>query len=418
MSMWQATKNNYHLFQAILALLFYQFPSRGMTIIGVTGTDGKTTTANLIYHSLIQAGEKAALISSVGAVINGKQSDIGFHVTTPGRFAVQSYLRKARKAGVKYVVLESTSHALDQHRVYGIPFAVGVLTNVTREHLDYHKTYKRYVHAKAKLLKNSKVAIINKDDQSYQQLKKHELKNKDKRIVTYGMKKDSDINPHAFPFKTKLLGKFNQYNCLAAISVLRELHFSDDVIRKGIASFSPPVGRQEIVYQKAFTVINDFAHTPNSFLSVLPEMKKITKNRLIHVFGCAARRDTFKRPEMGKISSEYSDIIILTSEDPRNESIDKINSEIITGIKNPKFEVLDGGSIKYQVSSIKGNKKYVITIPDRKEAINFAISLAQKGDVVLLTGKGSEKSINYGRGEEPWDETGIALAAIRERSKE
>lgn len=413
--MWRATKNNYHLFQAILALLLYRFPHRGMTIIGVTGTDGKTTTANLIYHILTAAGEKAAVVSTVGTEINGKKSDLGFHVTTPGRFTIQAYLQRAKKEGVKYVVLESTSHALDQHRVYGIPFSVGVLTNVTREHLDYHKTYQRYVHAKARLLRASKVAIINKDDQSYHQLKKQELKNREKKLVTYGMKNDSDLNPHKFPFKTKLLGKFNLYNCLAAIAVLRELHFSDDVIRKGIASFTPPVGRQEIVYQKEFTVINDFAHTPNSFLSVLPEVKKLTKNRLIHVFGCAAKRDTFKRPEMGKLSSEYADIIIVTSEDPRNEPIEKINSEIIAGIKNSKFEIVDYEGIKNHESRIMNNKKYIITIPDRKEAINFAISLAEKGDIVLMTGKGSEKSMNYGRGEEPWDETGIALSAVRDR---
>lgn len=413
MSMWQAAKNNYHLIQAILALLLYRFPYRGMTIIGVTGTDGKTTTASLIYHTLMAAGEKAALISTVGAVINGKTSDLGFHITTPGRFTVQAYLQKAKRAGVKYVVLESTSHALDQHRVYGIPFAIGVVTNVTREHLDYHKSYNNYVHAKAKLLRTAKVAIVNKDDQSYERIKKHELRSKDKRIVTYGFKRDSDINPHGFPFKTKLLGKFNLYNCLAAIAVLRELHFSDDVIRKGIASFTPPNGRQEVIYKKDFTVINDFAHTPNSFLSILPEMKKLTQNRLIHVFGCAAKRDAYKRPEMGKISSEYADIIVLTSEDPRNESIDKINSEIMKGIKSSKFKIQKSTN----VSDFKNDGKYVFQIPDRKEAIAFAISLAKKGDVVLLTGKGHEKSINYGRGEEPWDETGIALAAIRDRFK-
>ncbi len=384
-----------------------------MTIIGVTGTDGKTTTANLIYHILNSAGEKAAVVSTVGSVINGKASDLGLHVTTPGRFTIQSYLQKAKKAGVKYVVLESTSHALDQHRVYGIPFTVGVLTNVTREHLDYHKTYQRYVHAKARLLRASKIAIINKDDHSYQQLKKHELKNREKRLVTYGMKNDSDINPHKYPFKTKLLGKFNLYNCLAAIAVLHELNFTDEVIRKGIASFTPPVGRQEVVYQKEFTVINDFAHTPNSFLSVLPEMKKQTRNRLIHVFGCAAKRDTFKRPEMGKLASDYSDIIILTSEDPRNEPIEKINSEILAGMKGSKIKAQSSTD----VAELKKDSKYVFQIPDRKEAIAFAISLAEKGDIVLLTGKGSEKSINYGRGEEPWDETGIALAAVRERFK-
>lgn len=397
--MWQALKNYYHFWQAVLAVILFRFPGRGMTIIGVTGTDGKTTTANIIYHILREAGQKAAVISTVGAVIDGKQSDIGLHITTPGRFTIQKYLQQAKKAKVKYVVLEVTSHALDQHRAYGVPFAIGVITNVNKEHLDYHKTYERYLHAKAKLLRAAEVAVINKDDMSYLRIKKQELRSKDKKIVTYGFKKDSEVNPHRFPFKTKLIGKFNQYNCLAAIAVLRELHFSDAVIRKGIASFTPPFGRQEIVYKKEFTVINDFAHTPQSFANILPEIKKITPKRLIHVFGSAGKRDTYKRPEMGKLSSEYADIIILTAEDPRSEPVENIMDEIATGIKHHKLE------------------KDLFKIPDRKEAIEFAISLAEKGDVVLLTGKGYEKSINYGRGEQPWDETGIALAALRERFK-
>src|SRR3989337_2576180 len=244
--MWQGAKNIYHLFQGVLALFLYRFPARGMMIIGVTGTDGKTTTANILYHVLHQAGEKVALISTVGAVINGEKFDLGFHVTTPGRFTMQSYLQKAKKAGCKYVVLEITSHALDQHRARGVPFTVGVVTNINREHLDYHKTWERYVHAKAKLLKSAKVAILNKDDRSYTRLKKYELK--DKEIVTYGFKKDSDVNPHLFPFKTKLLGRFNEYNCLAVIATLQTLQIPDEQIRKGIASFKSPVGRQEIVY--------------------------------------------------------------------------------------------------------------------------------------------------------------------------
>jgi|SRR6185369_13694940 len=411
--MWQAIKNKYHLLQAFPALFMYRFPARGMKIIGVTGTDGKTTTSSLIYHILANAGEKAALISSVGAIMSGEASDIGFHVTTPGRFAVQSYLKKAKKAGVKYVVLEVTSHALDQHRVYGIPFAIGVVTNINREHLDYHKTYERYVHAKAKLLKVAKIAILNKDDKSYLLLKKHELNHSDKKIITYGLKKDSDVNPHNFHFKTKLMGKFNEYNCLAAITALQALQISEEDIRAGLANFTPPAGRQEIVYQKDFTVINDFAHTPQSFSNILPEVKKTVKSRLIHVFGSAGKRDTYKRPEMGFLSSEYADIIILTSEDPRNESVEKINKEIMSGIKSQKFKHINW----IDVTSLEKGQKYLFTIPDRKQAIEFAINHAAKGDVVLLTGKGHEKSINYGRGELPWDETGIVLASLRERFK-
>lgn len=413
--MWQKVKNIYHLQQAIVANIIYEFPSNGMKIIGVTGTDGKTTTANLIYHVLHEAGEKAAVISSVGAVIDGKKFDLAFHVTTPGRFAVQSYIRQAKRKGVKYIVLEVTSHALDQHRVAGIHIDVGVITNVTHEHLDYHKTYERYVSAKAKLLKKAKVAIVNKDDHSYIQLKKKDLHDYHNKLITYGMKRDSQLNPHIFPFTTKLLGTFNKYNCLAAIGALRTLRIPDEKIRKYIATFVPPVGRQEIVYRGDFLVINDFAHTPNSFSVIVPEAKRLAKNRLIHVFGSAAKRDVYKRPEMGKISAKHSDIIVLTAEDPRDEPVENIIKDILGGIK--EFEIIREPRIENREWRMEKNKKYVFTISDRKEAIQFAVGLAQKGDVVLMTGKGHEKSMNYGRGEEPWNETEIAREAIKVRGE-
>ena len=412
--MWQNAKNIYHFQQAIIANLIYGFPANGMKIIGVTGTDGKTTTANLIYHVLREAGEKAAIISTVGAVIDGEKFDLGFHITTPGRFAMQSYLRRAKKAGVKYIVLEVTSHALDQHRVTGIHIDVGVITNVTHEHLDYHKTYERYVSAKAKLLKKAKVAIVNKDDRSYLQLRKKDLRHYHNRLITYGLKRDSNLNPHVFPFTTKLLGTFNKYNCLAAIGALQTLRIPEDKIRKGLASFHPPVGRQEIVYKKDFLVINDFAHTPNSFSVILPEAKHLSRNRLIHVFGSAAKRDVYKRPEMGKISAKSSDIIILTPEDPRDEPIENINNDILKGIKG--FEVITDVAMAKEKKFAK-SKKYVVVIPDRKEAIQFAINLAEKGDVVIMTGKGHEQSMNYGKGEEPWDETQTAKEAVEKRNK-
>jgi UDP-N-acetylmuramoyl-L-alanyl-D-glutamate--2,6-diaminopimelate ligase len=395
--MWQKIKNQYHLGQAIFANIIYLFPSRKLKVIGVTGTDGKTTTASIIYHVLERSGYKVALISSIGAMINGKSSDIGYHVTTPGRFALQSYLKRAAEDEVEYVVLEITSHALDQYRAFGIPIEIGILTNVSNEHLDYHKTYRNYLRAKLKLLKKAKIAVINKDDKSYLSAKK-ELKNK--KTITYGLKKDSYVNPHVFPFRSKLIGKFNVYNCLAAISALRELHVPDEKIRKGIESFLAPTGRQEIVYDKNFMIINDFAHTPNSFMNILPELKKKTKGDLIHVFGTAGKRDRYKRPEMGRISSMYSDVIILTAEDPRDEPVEKIISEIESGIKS--------GYVK---------DKFLYKIPNRKDAIEFAVSIAKSGDTVLLTGKGHEKSINYGKGEESWDENKTALHAVEMRNK-
>lgn len=412
--MWQGIKNIYHLFQAVVAITINGFPSEKMTVIGVTGTDGKTTTSSLLYHILRTAGKKAALISTVGAIINDKKYDVGFHVTTPNSFAVQSYIKKAKKAGVKYLVLETTSHALDQHRVTGVHFDVGVVTNITKEHLDYHKTYERYVKAKVKLLQKAEVAVLNKDDRSYTVIKSSSRKViKYKKVVTFGLKTDADVNPHVFKFSTKLVGKFNQYNCLAAIAALRQLHIPDETIRKGIATYHAPEGRQEIVYNKDFMVINDFAHTPASFLGILPEVKKLAKGRLIHVFGSAGQRDKYKRPEMGKASAEYADVIVLTAEDPRDESVEKIMEEIAGGIKNSKFEIRNPKQIPNSKSEIQNSKKYVFQIPDRKGAIEFAISLAQKGDVVLLTGKGHEKSMNYGKGEEEWNETKVALDAIQ-----
>jgi len=411
--MWQKTKNIYHLNQAIVANILYGFPSRGMKIIGVTGTEGKTTTSNLIYHVLKKAGKKVAVISTIGAIIDGEEFDTGYHITTPEHFALQSYLKRAKKQKVEYLVLEVTSHALDQHRAFGVKLVISVVTNIANDHLDYHKTWENYVHAKAKLLKAAKIAVVNKDDRSYQRLKKYELKNRNKEIVTFGFKKDSDINPHVFPFQTKLFGQFNKYNCLAAIAVARELHIPDETIRKGILSFKAPTGRQETVYDKEFKVIIDFATTEYSYRSLLPIMRKLATKRLIHVFGSAGLRDFAKRPILGRITSEYSDIIVLTAEDPRKEGAEKISNEIASGIKG--FEIVESENVESVMSNLQKNKKYVFKIPNRKDAIEFAISLAQKGDLILITGKGHERSMNYGNGEEAWSEHDTVKKALEMR---
>src|SRR3989344_7827799 len=260
--MWQDFKNVYHLCQAVLASIIYGFPANDLTVIGVTGTDGKTTTSNLIYHILKKAGYKAAVISTVSAIIHDKEHDTGFHVTTPSSFMLQSYLKKAKEVGVKYVVLEVTSHALDQYRVWGIPFKIGVLTNVTHEHMDYHGTYEEYLSAKLKLLGASKVAIVNRDDESYERISKLKSQNanlqlKSKKFITYGLNSESDINSKAFPFKTKLLGDYNKYNVLAAVAVCQNLGILDSDIKKAIADFNPPTGRADVVHDNDFTVMID-----------------------------------------------------------------------------------------------------------------------------------------------------------------
>lgn len=404
--MFQQAKNIYHLYTSVLANAWLRFPSRKLTVIGVTGTDGKTTTVNLIYHILKCSGLHASMVSTVGAIINDNVYDIGFHVTTPRAFHIQSFMKQALHGNIKtqkYMILEVTSHALDQNRVWGIPFAIGVLTNITHEHLDYHKTYEKYVNTKLKLLKRSKIAVINRDDGSYPliELKLSNqgstIKKKRKGIVTYGLGLNSNVNPSVFTFSSNLLGVYNKYNILAAIAVCKQLGLSDKQIKDAIKSFKPPIGRGEIVYDKDFTIMIDFAHTPNAFAQILPSVKTMTKGRLIHVFGSAGRRDASKRPLMGKISSRFADVIILTSEDSRDEDQYKIMREIEKGIQKSKFKNQNSNDKEFAQNTL-------FEIPDRKKAIEMAIKLARNGDFVLLTGKSHEKSINYGKGEEPWDE--------------
>jgi UDP-N-acetylmuramoyl-L-alanyl-D-glutamate--2,6-diaminopimelate ligase len=411
--MWQKIKNYYHLGQAVVANCIYGFPSRKLTVIGVTGTDGKTTTSSIIYHILTSAGKKAAMITSVGAYIGDGVYDIGFHVTTPSPFGLQKYIRKAVDSGTEYLVLETTSHALDQYRVWGIPYKIGVLTNVTHEHLDYHKTYLRYMSAKFKLLRIAGTCVINLDDESYA-LISGKLVAEKKRVMTYSRSDPkADLTPQKFPYKSRLLGDFNVSNTLAAIGAVTALNLPTDSIKKAIATFTPPPGRQEIVYDRDFRVMIDFAHTPNAFAEILPEVKKITPGRLIHVFGSAGKRDAGKRPEMGMASATYSDIIILTAEDPRDEKVAEINRQIMGGIK--QFSIFNfqfSNNFQVPISKIDIHRKYVFEISDRREAIDFAIAIARKGDTVIVTGKSHEKSMNLGHGEEPWDEFEVVKNAF------
>lgn len=411
-------KNVYHLLQAAVANIVYAFPSRGLTVIGVTGTDGKTTTTSLIYHILKSSGARVAAISTVGAYVDGKLHDTGFHVTTPSPFQIQKYIKYAKDSGVSYLILEVTSHALDQSRVFGIHFDIGLITNVSHEHLDYHKTYERYVRTKVKLLKMSDVAIVNRDDDAYEYISniKHQISKlqiENKKLITYGLGSNAEVNPKTFELKTKMVGKFNQYNALAAIAACRELGLDEGEIKKSLATFIPPIGRQEVIYDKNFTVMIDFAHTPNSFSQVLPEAKNLARGRLIHVFGSAGERDASKRLLMGREAGKFDDVIILTAEDPRSESVEQINEQIITGIQNSKF------SLRSEAGEILNSKQIqntIFQIPDRRHAIEFAVGLAERGDIVLLTGKSHEKSMNYGRGEESWDEFEVAQKAIEKRS--
>src|SRR3989344_2312405 len=384
--MWQNFKNVYHLGQAGIANILHGFPAKQLSVIGVTGTDGKTTTAHLIYHLLKTANFNVSLISTITAKIGDTEINTGFHVTTPSPFSLQKYIKQAKNSGSRFLILEITSHAIDQNRVFGVPISVGVLTNVTHEHLDYHKTYENYLKTKARLLTAAFVSVINRDDESYMSLMQ-KLSSMQKHVLTYGMTPDADINPHVFNYKTLIPGEFNLYNSLAAAGVCRLLGISDELIKKGLETFMLPPGRLELMHDNEYKVYIDFAHTPNAFAKLLPFLRKELGEgcRLIHVFGGAGDRDRSKRPLMGKIASEFADSIILTAEDPRNEDPRNIAEEIVLGITK------------------RGGKEVFIE-PDRKKAIAFAIAKAQKGDIVIITCKGHERSMNFGNGEVPWSD--------------
>ncbi|MFH0749724.1 MAG: UDP-N-acetylmuramoyl-L-alanyl-D-glutamate--2,6-diaminopimelate ligase [Candidatus Gottesmanbacteria bacterium] len=374
-------KSLYHLIVAVGSSLYFRFPARHLTIIGITGTDGKTTTTTLVYEILKAAGFKTSVITSVHAVIAGKSYDTGFHVTTPNAFWVQKYLREAVDHGDTHVVLEVTSHALSQSRVWGIRFTVGILTNVTHEHLDFHKTYERYLMTKLQLLNSSDVAIINKDEGELYATISPLIRRK--KMITYGIHRPATITPETYPFETKLPGEFNMYNCLAAIAAVDVLGISKETVKKAIKGFAGVPGRMEVAVTKPCRVIVDFAHTPNAIDKALKTVRDMTKGKVIHVFGSAGLRDRTKRPYMGKASAEYADVIVLTEEDYRTENNDTIMDEIASGI--PVY-------------------KDVHKFSNRFEAITFALSDVKKDDTVIITGKGHEKSLCRGTVEYPWSD--------------
>lgn len=389
-------KNLYHKIVAIILNVLFLFPGRKIKVIGVTGTDGKTTTVSLIYNILKDSGHPTSMLTSIGAVVGKKTYETGFHVTTPSALTLQKLLREAVKAKSEYFVLEVTSHALDQYRTLGIKFEIGVLTNVTSEHLDYHKTFDNYLKTKEKLLKAAKIAITNIDDASYTLLSESKNLKSPSNWVTYGFTKTADVNLENFHFESKaLLGDFNKYNALAAAAVAKKLDIPDEKIKDSLKNFKMPIGRVDLIYDEDYAVVIDFAHTPNAFEQLLSSLRTRTSGRIIHVFGSAGERDHGKRPFMGEISSKYSDILFLTAEDPRTEDVDKIIDEIASGIKKKDAKVFK--------------------LHNRKNAIEAAIEMAGKGDMVVVTGKAHEKSMTYGHEETPWDEYKVVWDAITTR---
>ncbi len=409
-----------------LAAAFYNWPARRLTVIGVTGTDGKTTTSNIIYKILIAAGIKAGMISTVNAVIGDEVLDTGFHVTTPDAHDVQRYLARMIDSGLTHVVLETTSHGWAQHRVDACEFDIGVVTNITHEHFDEHGSYENYRAAKARLFSsleltkekpqgNPRLGVINRDDRSFEFLNEF-IKT---RKVSYGIGSDADICAQdvqhslsgiAFNaalrddlhvgIKSSLVGAYNVSNCLAALAVaIYGLGIDPGVAAHGIASLDGIPGRMEsIALGQSFTAIVDFAHTPNALKVTLEAGRKMTRGRVISIFGSAGLRDKEKRRMMAETSIELADISILTAEDPRTESLEGILEEMAAG------------------ASSKGGREGETfwRIADRGEAIRFALRLARDGDIVLACGKGHEQSMCFGKTEYLWDDRTAMRAALSE----
>jgi len=439
---------------AWLAAAWHGFPARRLVMIGVTGTDGKTTTASLIHSILTAAGLKAGLISTVNAVIGDEVLDTGFHVTTPEALEIQGYLARMAAAGLTHCVLEATSHGLAQHRVTACEFDVAVVTNITHEHLDFHKSYENYRAAKAMLFESlssaaskpgvEKTGVLNLDDSSFDYLRPI-LK---VRSLTYSIKAPADLRAtsilHApdgihfqslisnlqpptsnlqFSITTPLIGDYNVSNCLAAIAVtVGALNLPPEAARQGLAALKGVPGRMERVdLGQPFTALVDFAHTPNALKRVLETVRKMTtaetqsaqsnptnlgglrvsavgKKKVIAVFGSAGGRDVEKRRLMAEVSAELADLTLLTAEDPRTEPLDAILEMMAWGARRK-------GGIEGQT---------FFRVPDRGEAIRLAVSLARPGDIVLACGKGHEQTMCFGTTEYPWDDRTAMRAALAE----
>lgn len=414
---------------AHIAAAFYGFPSRSLSVIGVTGTDGKTTTVNLIYQILLACGIKSGMISTVNAVIGDEEIDTGFHVTTPESPMIQSLLRKMVDAGITHVVLETTSHGLDQYRAEACDFDIGVITNITHEHLDYHGSYDQYFSAKLKLADylldtipkpqgNPLCLIFNQDDISYEKIirKLGSRQYKSIKKITYGLNSKAMVraeeilmNPNGLRLNlvsnagdayvsSPLIGEYNVHNILAAISAgALGLGFCLEDVVRGIGHLKQVPGRMELIDMgQKFLAIVDFAHTPNALKVALETARKLTTGRVIAVFGSAGLRDRQKRRLMSAVSLSLADISILTAEDPRTESLESILAEMADEA------VRNGG---------REGKKFIL-VPDRGEAILKGVMIASPGDLVIACGKGHEQSMCFGDIEYPWDDRTAMRAAL------
>ncbi len=398
---------------------FYDYPGKQMRMIGVTGTNGKTTTTHIIGHILRNAGYKVGIIGTVHVLIENESFPI--HNTTPDVVDLQHILYEMKLRGITHVVMEVSSHALDMGRTAGIEFDTAVFTNLTQDHLDYHKTFDNYLAAKAILFdkvsfsngcKEGKTAVVNLDDPYGSAILEH----CHCKTHTYGMTSSADFQANGLQVHTKgcefsvvspigseslhmnITGLFNVYNTLAAIGAAAAEGIEAKTIWKSLKEFRAVPGRFELVEEgQDFAVVVDYAHTPDGLENILTTAQKITKGRIIAVFGCGGDRDRTKRPIMGGIGAKYADIVIVTSDNPRTEDPERIVQEVAGGV----------------VDGLRDGKKYEVIV-DRRTAIHRAIELAEPGDVVIIAGKGHETYQIIGHDTIHFDDREVAREALKE----
>ncbi len=390
---------NTRLTLGLLAANFYDHPSKQFKLIGVTGTNGKTTTASLLFQMAKKLGYKTGLISTIDYRINNQVFESKF--TTPDAVKLQGLMSEMVEANCEYVFMEVSSHAIHQNRIAGLIFDVGVFTNITHEHLDYHKDFKEYIHVKKTFFDNldpKAIAITNIDDRNGLVM----VQNCKASIKQYALRKMADykgrvlsndmfglhLKLNEVEVYLKLGGEFNAYNMLAVFAVANELELATEDEILAIASDLAPVeGRMEMIrldVKKAIAIV-DYAHTPDALENVLQSIKMFKPKGIITVFGCGGDRDKTKRPKMGAIACQYSDKVILTSDNPRTEDPEAIINEIIEGLDDEQ-------------------KKEVLCITDREQGIKVGLSLLSENEVLLVAGKGHEKYQEINGVKSPFDD--------------
>ena len=395
----------YHFAQSVVANIKYGFPGKKMRVIGVTGTNGKTTTCFMIWNMLNLAGYKTGLMTTVAWGVKKLTPELG-HMTTVDAFTLNSRIAKIAQSGAEFLVLETTSHALAEFRTLGIPVEIAVFTNLTHEHQDYHKTITNYRNAKGKLFKKAKFSILNADDPATKYYTKISQK-----YTTYGIKNGENRAENIelsvsgvkyslgdIKIETKIPGEFNVYNSLAAALVGKKLGLSNEQITNGIKNLDSVEGRMNIIDEgQPFTVIVDYAHAPDALEKVFDSIKG-HKGKVISVHGGAGRRDPSTRPIRGAILAKNSDLVIITEDDSRDEDPEKIAADFIKGAEKAG----------------KTLGKNLIKVLDRKKAIKLALKSAKPGDVVLILGKGHEKTILRADGPHDFEDIKVTKKLIQD----